>query len=62
VEQASRPHLRGRAIAVAGSGKRTVIVAVSYEAKRLGIKTGMTKMEALKILPSLVIVEGRNDK
>jgi DNA polymerase-4 len=62
VEQASRPHLRGRPIAVVGSGKRTVIVTSSYEAKRLGIKTGMTKMEALKILPSLMIVEGRNDK
>jgi DNA polymerase-4 len=62
VEQASRPSLCGKPIAVAGSGKRTVIVASSYEAKRLGIKTGMTKGEALKILPSLVIVEGRNSK
>jgi DNA polymerase IV len=62
VEQASRPHLRGRPMAVVGSGKRTVIVASSYEAKRLGIKTGMTKTEALKILPSLVFVEGRNNK
>ena len=62
VEQASRPHLRGRPIAVVGSGKRTVIVASSYEAKRLGVKTGMTKMEALRILPSLMFVEGRNNK
>jgi len=62
VEQASRPHLKGKPVAVAGSGKRTVIVASSYEAKRLGIKTGMTKREARAILPSLVIVEGRNSK
>lgn len=62
VEQASRPHLKGKPIAVAGSGKRTVIVASSYEAKRFGIRTGMTKGEALAILPSLVIVEGRNSK
>lgn len=62
VEQASRPHLKGRPVAVAGSGKRTVIVASSYEAKRFGIKTGMTRREALAILPSLVIVEGRNSK
>ena len=62
VEQASRPHLRGRPIAVVGSGKRTVIVASSYEAKQLGIKTGMTKPEALQVLPSLVFVEGRNNK
>ncbi len=62
VEQASRPYLRGKPIAVVGSGKRTVIVASSYEAKRLGVKTGMTKTEALKILPSLIFVEGRNNK
>ncbi len=40
VEQASRPHLRGRPNAVVGSGKRTVIVASSYEAKRLELKQG----------------------
>ncbi|HOE17002.1 MAG TPA: DNA polymerase IV [Syntrophorhabdaceae bacterium] len=62
VEQASRPYLRGRPVAVVGSGKRAVIVASSYEAKRFGIKTGMTRGEAEKKLPSLVFVEGRNDK
>ena len=62
VEQASRPYLKGKPVAVVGSGKRTVIVASSYEAKRFGIKTGMTIREALSILPSLVIVEGRNNK
>jgi DNA polymerase-4 len=62
VEQASRPYLRGKPVAVVGSGKRTVIVASSYEAKRLGIKTGMTRGEAIRKLPSLVFVEGRNNK
>ncbi len=62
VEQASRPYLRGKPVAVVGSGKRTVIVASSYEAKRFGIKTGMTKGEAIRKLPSLVFVEGRNNK
>jgi DNA polymerase IV len=62
VEQASRPYLHDRPMAVVGSGKRTIIVALSYEAKRLGIKTGMTKTEALEILSSFVFVEGRNNK
>lgn len=62
VEQASRPYLKGRPVAIVGSGKRTVIVASSYEAKRFGIKTGMTIKEALSLMPSLVIVEGRNSK
>jgi len=32
--------------AVVGSGKRTVIFASSYEARRVGIKTGMTPAPA----------------
>jgi DNA polymerase-4 len=62
VEQASRPKLCGKPVAVAGRNRRTVVVASSYEAKRLGIKTGMTKGEARRILPSLTIVEGKNEK
>ncbi|MCX5799359.1 MAG: DNA polymerase IV [Proteobacteria bacterium] len=62
VEQASRPNLRGKPVAVAGRNRRTVVVASSYEAKRLGIKTGMTKGEAKRTLPSLIIVEGNNEK
>jgi DNA polymerase-4 len=50
VEQTSRPKLCGKPVAVAGRNRRTVVVASSYEAKRLGIKTGMTKGEARRIL------------
>ncbi|MGE5558635.1 MAG: hypothetical protein ACM3WV_08490 [Bacillota bacterium] len=45
VEQAVNPALRGKPIAVYGPG-RAVIVTASYEAKRLGVRTGITLGEA----------------
>lgn len=57
VEQQARPALRGRAIAVTGPSKRTIIVAASIEAKRLGIKTGTQIGEAKKLCPDIVLVK-----
>ena len=41
VEQQSNPELRGKAIAVIGAAKRTVITTCSYEARAFGVRTGM---------------------
>ena len=57
VEQQARPALRGRAMAVTGPSKRTIIVAASVEAKRLGIKTGTQIREALEIAPDIVLIK-----
>lgn len=62
VEQASNPALRGKPIAVVGAKERTVVVTSSYEARKYGIKAGMSKYEALKACPFLTIVVGRNRK
>jgi DNA polymerase-4 len=62
VEQQSNPALRGRPVAVVGSGKRTVITTASYEARRFGVKTGMNMREAKKLCPGLTFVAGNNDK
>ncbi len=63
VEQASRPELRGKPVAVGGGiGKRTVIATCSYEARALGVKTAMPTWEALKICPQLIVVPGNFDK
>jgi DNA polymerase-4 len=40
VEQQANPNLRGKPIAVTGSGARTVITTRSYEARQYGVKTG----------------------
>jgi len=56
VEQAANPHLRGKPIAVIGARERTVVVTCSYEARALGVKTGMSKYEAQRICPSVQLV------
>ncbi len=54
VEQQSNPKLRGKPIAVLGSGGRTVITTRSYEARKYGVKTGMNIYEAKKVCPNIV--------
>lgn len=61
VEQQANPALRGKPIAVVGSG-RTVVTTASYEARAFGVKTGMNKWEALQACPQLTLVVGDNRK
>jgi len=59
-EQEARPELRGRPVAVAAlMVETTCCIAVSYEAKACGVKTGMLVGEARRICPRLVVVEAR---
>jgi DNA polymerase-4 len=60
IEQAVNPALRGKPIAVIGSKKRTVIVTSSYEARKKGVKTGMTAGEGVRACPDLILVPGNN--
>jgi len=62
VEQQVNPRLRGKPVAVIGSSNRTVIVTRSYEARKFGVKTGMTVGEAKRLCPGLVFVVGDNEK
>ncbi|MBI4824961.1 MAG: DNA polymerase IV [Nitrospirae bacterium] len=62
VEQQSNPNLRGKPIAVIGSGKRTVVTTASYEAREFGVKTGMNMWEAKQLCPQLILVVGNNNK
>lgn len=62
VEQQANPKLRGKPIAVIGSGGRTVITTRSYEARAYGVKTGMNIYEAKKLCPDLILVVGDNEK
>jgi DNA polymerase-4 len=60
VEQQSNPALRGRPIAVTGSEKRSIVLTASYEARAFGVKTGMTRFEALDRCPQLTLVPTNN--
>jgi DNA polymerase-4 len=60
VEQQEIPALRSRPmIVVPVMTDSTCAIAATYEAKRLGIKTGTNVGEARKRCPSLVVVEAR---
>ena len=62
VEQQCNPVLRGKPIAVIGSGARTVVTTASYEARKSGVKTGMTVFEVQRLCPEIIFVEGNNAK
>lgn len=60
VEQAERPELRGRPIAVVPMlADTTFVIAASYEAKQQGVKTVMRVDEAKRRCPELELVEAR---
>ena len=59
-EQQERPELRGRPVIVAAvAAETTCALAVSYEAKAFGIKTGTAIHEARKLCPDLQVVAAR---
>ncbi len=53
------PSLKGKRVAVCGSteNRHGIVLAKSYEAKRMGVKTGMANWEAKKACPDLIMVE-----
>jgi DNA polymerase-4 len=58
VEQQANPLLRGKAVGVcAYLHKRGAIIAASIEAKRLGMKVGMTVEQATKVVPGAIFVQ-----
>lgn len=58
IEQAVNPHLLGKPLIVGSRANkiRTVVCAASYEAKRLGIHSGMPSRDAFNICPNLEFV------
>lgn len=62
VEQQDRPELRGQPVAVVPMmTDSTCAIAVSYEARAFGIKTGTMIYEAKKMCPELICVKARHD-
>lgn len=61
VEQAERPELRGKAVAVGGL-HRGIIASASYEARRAGVYTPMPSAKARQICPGLIMVRGNMAK
>ena len=62
VEQMDNPELKGKPIAVGGGGKRGVISAASYEARKFGVKSAMSGRLAEKLCPELIFVRPRFER
>lgn len=62
VEQMDHPELKGKAIAVGGGGKRGVVSAASYEARKFGVKSAMAGNLAAKLCPDLIFVRPRFER
>lgn len=61
VEQAERPELRGKPVAVTPvSADSGTVIAASYEAKAFGVKTGTKVGDAKRMCPGLVCLPGRH--
>ena len=56
VEQRDDPKLRGRPVVVAWRGKRSVVCAASYEARRFGVRSAMAATYAERLCPEAVFV------
>jgi DNA polymerase-4 len=62
VEQMDNPKLRNLPLAVGGSGKRGVVSAASYEARKFGVRSAISGVLAKKLCPGLIFVSPRFDR
>jgi DNA polymerase IV len=62
VEQLDNPELRGKPIAVGGEENRGVVSAASYEARKFGVRSAISGVQAKRNCPDLIFVKPRFDR
>ncbi len=62
VEQMDHPSLKGKPVAVGGNEARGVVSAASYEARKFGVRSAMSGVQAKKNCPDLIFVPPRFER
>ncbi len=62
VEELDNPELIGKPLAVGGSEVRGVVSAASYEARKFGVRSAISGIQAKKLCPNLIFVPPRFDR
>ncbi len=62
VEQMDNPELKGKPLAVGGSEVRGVVSAASYEARKFGVRSAMSGIQAKRNCPELIFVRPRFER
>jgi len=59
IEQLDNPDYKGKPIAVGGDGRRGVVAAASYEARKYGVRSAMPTLMAKKMCKHIIFVKPR---
>lgn len=59
IEERDHPELRGKPMAVGGSGSRSVLTTANYEARAFGCRSALPNYKALELCPHLIVMPVR---